>query len=65
MGRATERRQKRGRGQVSDRVRDRVRGEVMRAKCGEREREEKGRVKERASFISAFKSPLGSARWLG
>lgn len=49
---------------MSDRVRDRVRRRGNESEV-EREREEKGRAKERVSFISAFKSPLGSVRWLG
>lgn len=70
MDGATERGKTRGRGQVSDRVRDRVRtrgneSERQRQKKRERERGEKGRAKERVSFISAFKSPLGSVRRLG
>lgn len=72
MDRATESGWKRGRGQVSDRVRDRVRtrgneSERQRQKERERERErgKGGGRKERVSFISAFKSPLGSVRRLG
>lgn len=56
---------------MSDRVRDRVRrrgnesGQAAEAVKGRKAREEKRRVKERVSFISAFKSPLGSVRRLG
>lgn len=69
--REKQRKRKTGTGQVSDRVRDRVRrrgnesGQAAEAVKGRKAREEKRRVKERVSFISAFKSPLGSVRRLG
>lgn len=71
---ATRRGRERGRGQVSDRVRDRVRSRGNESGAGEGwGRGGGGRLGEaggggeegRAGFISAFKRPLGSARWPG